>query len=606
MLINIFTALLITSSAGLVMTFIILIIKKAIGNRFSRNWHCYVWAAVLLVMMIPVRFSVPQINADNADINLLKEKNIIVYDTQNNERIPAIQNLNESRAVQEVIRITQTSVFDILSYVWLIGAVFLLVRRLTMYFVFCTQIDNNSYSAECLLIKEYTKRNIRVRRSVYTASPLMYGYIKPTLILPEKELDEDRLKFVVLHELSHLKRYDIIYKWFGEFVAAVHWFNPVVYYIRKQINNECELACDCDVIKNMTTEEKLGYVDTILSLLSEASDKETALTTSMANNKKLMQKRFVNIREFKRTGKFVSGVSFITSILVSLIIVCCGGVVAECILPGNTSVTNIVWPCPDNENISRRYSDITGHTGIDIAAPKGATVVAAFDGVVKEHGFDTVRGSFIVIKNNSGMEAAYHHLSAIHKIAGEHVKTGESIGAVGSTGMATGPHLHFEIKTDSQFSDPCDFFSGSDYDVSGAVNALPPLRVREMEFEYQLDIEDEIKNSHKKKNTKGTLKLSDDFGVYDYNFDIKEDLLIKLYPDRNGRAMLVFETGFPEAVCNVMLTANEKEDEIGVVIPTNNHVKYIFEGLKSDKEYTLRISGYYPGNYGIKGRVLIY
>jgi len=87
------------------------------------------------------------------------------------------------------------------------------------------------------------------------------------------------------------------------------------------------------------------------------------------------------------------------------------------------------------------------HRGIDIAAPVGAYVHAAMDGRVIAAGEDAVLGNYIILKHPSGYSTVYGHLSKILVRRGKVVRKSEVIGRVGKTGRATGPHLHFEIRS---------------------------------------------------------------------------------------------------------------------------------------------------------------
>jgi murein DD-endopeptidase MepM/ murein hydrolase activator NlpD len=98
-----------------------------------------------------------------------------------------------------------------------------------------------------------------------------------------------------------------------------------------------------------------------------------------------------------------------------------------------------------------RFHPILGysrmHKGVDFAAPKGTVVYAAGDGVVERVGKVRGYGNYIEIRHNKEYETAYGHLSGFAKNLhqGEHVQQGEVIGYVGMTGLATGPHLHYEV-----------------------------------------------------------------------------------------------------------------------------------------------------------------
>lgn len=96
------------------------------------------------------------------------------------------------------------------------------------------------------------------------------------------------------------------------------------------------------------------------------------------------------------------------------------------------------------------------HTGVDWAAPVGTPVYAAGNGVIEKEGWESGYGKFILIRHTNGYETAYGHMSAYARGTheGEHVRQGQVIGFVGSTGLSTGSHLHFEIRINGRFVDP--------------------------------------------------------------------------------------------------------------------------------------------------------
>jgi murein DD-endopeptidase MepM/ murein hydrolase activator NlpD len=85
------------------------------------------------------------------------------------------------------------------------------------------------------------------------------------------------------------------------------------------------------------------------------------------------------------------------------------------------------------------------HTGIDIAAPMGTPVRASMGGRVSGTGYNETSGNYVVITHHSGYRTLYAHLSVVRVKAGAYVRTGDRIGDVGSTGLSTGPHLHFTV-----------------------------------------------------------------------------------------------------------------------------------------------------------------
>ncbi len=94
------------------------------------------------------------------------------------------------------------------------------------------------------------------------------------------------------------------------------------------------------------------------------------------------------------------------------------------------------------------------HGGLDIGAPEGTPVHAARDGTVTDIGRTDEYGRYVVITHPGGYQTVYGHLSSINATIGEEVSTGFILGAVGHTGRATGPHLHFEVRTRAGTRDP--------------------------------------------------------------------------------------------------------------------------------------------------------
>jgi murein DD-endopeptidase MepM/ murein hydrolase activator NlpD len=110
-----------------------------------------------------------------------------------------------------------------------------------------------------------------------------------------------------------------------------------------------------------------------------------------------------------------------------------------------------IWPVPGyiTSPYGYRRSPFTGirqfHSGLDIGSPQGTPVRAAMPGRVSTAGWDDVLGNYVVISHHSGYRTLYGHMSVIRVKSGAYVGTGERIGDVGSTGLSTGPHLHFTV-----------------------------------------------------------------------------------------------------------------------------------------------------------------
>lgn len=103
----------------------------------------------------------------------------------------------------------------------------------------------------------------------------------------------------------------------------------------------------------------------------------------------------------------------------------------------------------------------TYHQGIDLAANSGQTVISAAKGVVKSTGYDEANGHFAVIDHGQGFATIYAHLLKTCVVDGETVDANTKIGEVGSSGISTGPHLHFEIKLNDESVNPEDYIDFS-------------------------------------------------------------------------------------------------------------------------------------------------
>lgn len=113
------------------------------------------------------------------------------------------------------------------------------------------------------------------------------------------------------------------------------------------------------------------------------------------------------------------------------------------------------------------------HNGVDYAAPTGTPVRAVGDGTVEFAGWQNGYGNVVVLKHAADRTTTYAHLSALHVGKGERVDQGDTIGNVGSTGWATGPHLHFEVKIGGQLADPLQIAQSS---VDASVSLTPASR----------------------------------------------------------------------------------------------------------------------------------
>lgn len=131
----------------------------------------------------------------------------------------------------------------------------------------------------------------------------------------------------------------------------------------------------------------------------------------------------------------------------------------------DVNVIPSIWPVNGRlmDGFGHRSDPFTGeaatHTGIDISAPQGTPVKATADGIVVHATWNAGYGRCVVLDHGNGYQTLYGHLSRVDVIDGQEVRRGENVGEVGSTGRATGPHLHYEVRIHSTPVNPYRFLA---------------------------------------------------------------------------------------------------------------------------------------------------
>lgn len=120
------------------------------------------------------------------------------------------------------------------------------------------------------------------------------------------------------------------------------------------------------------------------------------------------------------------------------------------------------WPCPAYTRVTSEYGmrmhPTLGvqkfHNGIDLGAPGGSPILAAYSGVVVASAYNSTMGNYVMINHGGGLYTIYMHASALYVSAGQKVETGQKIAAVGTTGRSTGNHLHFGVRLNGNYVNP--------------------------------------------------------------------------------------------------------------------------------------------------------
>ena len=134
---------------------------------------------------------------------------------------------------------------------------------------------------------------------------------------------------------------------------------------------------------------------------------------------------------------------------------------------GETSIEKMIWPLPGDGRVYSKFGPrkaptagaSTYHRGVDIGGVQGASIVASLAGVVETASYSVSGGNYVVINHGNGVTTRYLHCSKLLVKKGQTVQQGEVIAKVGSTGISTGPHLHFSLLLNGTHVDPLLYVS---------------------------------------------------------------------------------------------------------------------------------------------------
>lgn len=137
-------------------------------------------------------------------------------------------------------------------------------------------------------------------RGLVTSPTLWFG-LRPAIVLP-RGVEADRLEDILSHELTHARRHDLLYKWLAAAVTSLHWFNPLMAVVRRQISHACELACDEAVTRTMDGSARRHYGETLLALAARPPRGMGVLATTLCEEKEQLKERLVTMMKGRKQG----------------------------------------------------------------------------------------------------------------------------------------------------------------------------------------------------------------------------------------------------------------------------------------------------------------
>lgn len=204
---------------------------------------------------------------------------------------------------------------------WLGIALLLLLRKITVYQSFAKYIrlGHGEVSDTALLDRlAQAGEHIGVRRPVelcensQVSSPLLIGFFRPCIVLPSTELSEEDFAYTIQHELMHFRRKDMFYKWLVQLTVCLHWFNPLVWLMGREVNRACEFACDEAVVKTLGEEGRRAYGDTLFRAVGTgARCGDFPVSVMLSESAKLLKERLGAIMKFEKRSRFVTTVSIV-------------------------------------------------------------------------------------------------------------------------------------------------------------------------------------------------------------------------------------------------------------------------------------------------------
>ena len=335
------------SLSGTLLFLLILAFKQGYKNHFSKCWQYYILLAVVLRFLVPftaeptlvgllfetTENTIGRVTSRKAIVDLydadrtedMGNHDIIKVDNVDAEDIPSVQPADF--AGLENMTAQQTNhIGTYLFFAWLAVALILFIRKITIYQSFLRYIKaGNQEISDIEILNRLSdceemlriKKTVELYQNSFVGSPMMVGFFHPCILLPDKAAGAEELSYIFTHELIHMKRWDIVYKWLVQIVVCVHWFNPFVYLLEKEIDRACELSCDEAVLAAWGDPAKKAYGDTLLLFLKTKDDyKNSFASVTLTEGAEQLKERLGAIMDFKKKSKMITAMAAVLTVII--------------------------------------------------------------------------------------------------------------------------------------------------------------------------------------------------------------------------------------------------------------------------------------------------
>ena len=306
-----------TSLLGSLAILAMLALKPLWRERYRAKTRCWLWLALAVFLLLPVDFSVK-----NAPVQAAPPKDYTLFVGTDKTAIQSTDNLfgdmaeksgqSPAQVRDTIIQRPVTNpeqkttryipVTTILFYGYLAGAAAFLLYQGISYAHFRRTVrrwKRDVARADYAAMLSDTARELGVSAPEMIvceaiSTPAVTGLLRPRLLLPHEHYDVQELRYILRHELCHLKRRDMLLKLVLLAANAMHWFNPVVYLMLRQADEDIELACDSAATDGLELPERAAYSRTLLAAV-QSSVRALPATTCFGGTVERLKRRITNV-----------------------------------------------------------------------------------------------------------------------------------------------------------------------------------------------------------------------------------------------------------------------------------------------------------------------
>jgi beta-lactamase regulating signal transducer with metallopeptidase domain len=213
--------------------------------------------------------------------------------------------------------------------IWIIVSLFMLFKLFYLYHNSLKEIRtfdaNPDYVLQDILTQIVSEKRSHVQPSILISSsintPMSFGIIKKYILLPDRKYKQQESYYILLHEYTHLVSGDLLVKLLISILYCIYWWNPFVYFLKKDLEQPLEIKCDLLIVKDLDNRHKADYLETIIAGIRDVENKKSKQSKhwSMKGSLNLYQKASVDIKErFYIVSKYSKKDSKISSYIIML------------------------------------------------------------------------------------------------------------------------------------------------------------------------------------------------------------------------------------------------------------------------------------------------